>query len=71
MEFWRGIKQDFQLQATEQITVQELQQRIEEGSVDQVVDVRRVGEWNSGHIFESDSYSIEYPGKGSCIQIGS
>ena len=36
--------------STEQITVQELQQRIEEGSVDQVVDVRRIGEWNSGHI---------------------
>jgi glyoxylase-like metal-dependent hydrolase (beta-lactamase superfamily II)/rhodanese-related sulfurtransferase len=36
--------------STEQITVQELQERIQEGSVDQVLDVRRIGEWNSGHI---------------------
>ncbi|HSE40322.1 MAG TPA: rhodanese-like domain-containing protein, partial [Acidobacteriota bacterium] len=40
----------FPIAKTEQISVQELQQRIQEGSVDQVLDVRRIGEWNSGHI---------------------
>jgi glyoxylase-like metal-dependent hydrolase (beta-lactamase superfamily II)/rhodanese-related sulfurtransferase len=39
--------------STEQITVTELNQRIQEKQVDQVVDVRRIGEWNSGHIREA------------------
>jgi hydroxyacylglutathione hydrolase len=39
--------------STEQITVTELNQRIKENQVDQVVDVRRIGEWNSGHIREA------------------
>lgn len=39
--------------STEQITVTELNQRIKEKEVDQVVDVRRIGEWNSGHIREA------------------
>jgi glyoxylase-like metal-dependent hydrolase (beta-lactamase superfamily II)/3-mercaptopyruvate sulfurtransferase SseA len=43
-------KAGFPAAKTEQITVQELQLRIDEGSVDQVLDVRRIGEWNSGHI---------------------
>lgn len=38
---------------TEQITVTELNQRIKEKEVDQVVDVRRIGEWNAGHIREA------------------
>jgi hydroxyacylglutathione hydrolase len=43
-------KAGFPAAKTEQITVQELQLRIDEGSVDQVLDVRKIGEWNSGHI---------------------
>jgi glyoxylase-like metal-dependent hydrolase (beta-lactamase superfamily II)/rhodanese-related sulfurtransferase len=43
-------RKGFPLAKTEQISVQELQQRIQEGSVDQLLDVRRIGEWNSGHI---------------------
>jgi hydroxyacylglutathione hydrolase len=39
--------------STEQITVTELNQRIKENQVDQVVDVRRIGEWNAGHIREA------------------
>ncbi len=35
---------------TEQITVDELDRRIKEQAVDQVIDVRRPGEWQSGHI---------------------
>ncbi|HET6267852.1 MAG TPA: MBL fold metallo-hydrolase [Acidobacteriota bacterium] len=38
------------LATTEQITVDELERRIKEHAVDQVIDVRRPGEWNSGHI---------------------
>lgn len=43
-------KAGFPTASTEQITVYELNQRIQEKQVDQVVDVRRIGEWNSGHI---------------------
>jgi len=38
------------LATIEQIAVEELRQRIEEKSVDLVIDVRRPPEWNSGHI---------------------
>jgi glyoxylase-like metal-dependent hydrolase (beta-lactamase superfamily II) len=38
------------LSTTEQITVDELDRRIKEQAVDQVIDVRRPGEWQSGHI---------------------
>ena len=34
----------------EQIPVEELRHRLEERSVDVVIDVRRPGEWNSSHI---------------------
>jgi glyoxylase-like metal-dependent hydrolase (beta-lactamase superfamily II)/rhodanese-related sulfurtransferase len=38
------------LAVTEQISVHELRQRIDEQSIETVVDVRRPPEWNSGHI---------------------
>jgi rhodanese-related sulfurtransferase len=38
------------LAGMEQISVQELQYRIEEKSIDTVVDVRRPQEWDTGHI---------------------
>jgi len=38
------------LAAIEQIAVEELRHRIDEQSVDTVIDVRRPPEWNSGHI---------------------
>ena len=43
----------FPTASTEQITVTELNQRIKEKQIDQVIDVRRIGEWNSGHIREA------------------
>jgi hydroxyacylglutathione hydrolase len=36
--------------STEQISVDELERRIKEGATDQLLDVRRPGEWTSGHI---------------------
>jgi len=41
---------DLPLETTEQVTVEELQHRIESGLIDQVLDVRRPAEWQSGHI---------------------
>ncbi len=38
------------LAKVEQISVEELRQRIDEGSVDTVIDVRRPPEWSAGHI---------------------
>lgn len=38
------------LATTEQISVDELERRIKEGTTDQLLDVRRPGEWTSGHI---------------------
>jgi rhodanese-related sulfurtransferase len=38
------------LASTEQITVDELDNRLKEGVARQVIDVRRPGEWKSGHI---------------------
>ena len=38
------------LATTEQISVDELERRINEGITEQLVDVRRPGEWTSGHI---------------------
>ncbi len=38
------------LVSTEQISVDELDRRIKEGVTEQLLDVRRPGEWNSGHI---------------------
>jgi rhodanese-related sulfurtransferase len=41
------------LSSTEQISVDELDRRIKEGKTEQLVDVRRPGEWNAGHIKEA------------------
>ncbi len=41
------------LARTEQISVDELARRLETGEVAQLVDVRRPGEWNSGHIAQA------------------
>ena len=41
------------LASTEQISVDELDRRIQEGVTEQLLDVRRPGEWNSGHIKEA------------------
>jgi hydroxyacylglutathione hydrolase len=38
------------LATIEQISVEELRLRIEEGSIETIIDVRRPPEWNSGHI---------------------
>jgi rhodanese-related sulfurtransferase len=43
---------------TEQITVDELDRRIKEGSIDQLLDVRRPPEWNSGHIAKALHYPL-------------
>ena len=43
----------YPLAATEQITVDELRHRLEEEAVPQLVDVRRPGEWQTGHIREA------------------
>jgi glyoxylase-like metal-dependent hydrolase (beta-lactamase superfamily II)/rhodanese-related sulfurtransferase len=40
----------YTLATTEQITVDELRRRLEEGSACELVDVRRPGEWQAGHI---------------------
>ena len=40
----------YTLATTEQITVDELRRRLEEDSVRELVDVRRPGEWQAGHI---------------------
>jgi hydroxyacylglutathione hydrolase len=41
------------LSTTEQISVEELRHRIDEKSVDTIIDVRRPLEWNGGHIDEA------------------
>ena len=38
------------LATTEQIAVEELRNRLQENSIDYVIDVRRISEWNGGHI---------------------
>jgi hydroxyacylglutathione hydrolase len=38
---------------TEQISVDELRHRLEAGAVAQLVDVRRPGEWQAGHIMQA------------------
>ena len=38
---------------TEQIPVDELKERIESGSAGQLLDIRRPGEWNGGHISQA------------------
>ena len=43
----------YPLATTEQIAVDELRHRLEEGAVPQLVDLRRPGEWQAGHIREA------------------
>ena len=47
IESWK--KAGFPLAATEQISVQDLHQKLDSGTL-QVLDVRREGEWQAGHI---------------------
>ena len=46
------------LASTEQISVDELRHRLEQGSVDQLVDVRRPGEWQAGHIAQARHFPL-------------
>jgi hydroxyacylglutathione hydrolase len=48
----------FALQQLPQITVEELNSRLHKGSV-QVLDVRREGEWDAGHIDGADWYPLD------------
>jgi len=48
------------LATLEQISVEELRHRIEEKSVDTVIDVRRPGEWDSGHIANATSMPLNH-----------
>src|SRR5262249_40270798 len=53
---------------TEQISVDELSHRIAEGKAGQVVDVRRPGEWQAGHIAQARHLPLsELPGKASDV----
>ena len=59
----------FPTASTEQITVTELNQRIKEKEVDQVVDVRRIGEWNSGHIREAINIPLNILSKEALVKL--
>src|SRR5262249_2747118 len=48
------------LTSIEQISVEELAHRIEEKSVDTIIDVRRPPEWSSGHIAEAISMPLNH-----------
>jgi len=48
------------LASVEQISVQEVRQRIEENSVDIVLDVRRPKEWETGHIPQATSMPLNH-----------
>jgi rhodanese-related sulfurtransferase len=48
------------LAAIEQISVEELRLRIEEGSVETVIDVRRPPEWTSGHIAQATHMPLNH-----------
>ncbi len=43
----------FPLSTTEQIAVEELMQRLKERTLDVLIDVRRPGEWESGHVLQA------------------
>ncbi len=47
------------LATMEQIPVEELDARIQEGTVAQVVDVRRPGEWQAGHILAASHFPLD------------
>ena len=48
------------LPSMEQISVEELRQRIDENSVDVILDVRRSKEWEAGHIAEAMSMPLNH-----------
>ena len=48
------------LPAMEQISVEELRQRIEEKSIDLILDVRRPKEWEGGHIPQATSMPLDH-----------
>jgi hydroxyacylglutathione hydrolase len=48
------------LATMEQISVEELQHRIDEESVDMIIDVRRPAEWNTGHIEQAISMPLNH-----------
>jgi glyoxylase-like metal-dependent hydrolase (beta-lactamase superfamily II)/rhodanese-related sulfurtransferase len=48
------------LQSIEQISVEELSHRLSEGVTDQVLDVRRSPEWNTGHIAVAKSLPLNH-----------
>jgi hydroxyacylglutathione hydrolase len=48
------------LATTEQITVDELDRRIKERAVDQVIDVRKPGEWSAGHIKVATHFPLNH-----------
>jgi hydroxyacylglutathione hydrolase len=56
---WR--KADLPLLKTPQISAQELNQRLTDGSMraDDVLDVRREGEWQAGHISEAQWHALD------------
>ncbi len=56
IEGWKNA--GFDLVATPQLTVQELRTRLDKGAV-QVLDVRRQGEYDAGHIAQADCYPLD------------
>jgi len=48
------------LRVTEQIPVEELQHRIADGLIDQVLDVRRPAEWETGHISSASNAPLNH-----------
>src|SRR5262249_18280674 len=48
------------LATTEQISVDELDRRIKEGTAEQVLDVRRPPEWQSGHIQQAIHHPLNH-----------
>jgi hydroxyacylglutathione hydrolase len=56
VEAWK--QSGFELVQMPQVTVEELRKRIDTGDV-QVLDVRRQGEWDAGHIEGADFYPLD------------
>ena len=55
---WHGA--GIPLVTMEQISVEELRHRIDENSVDVIVDVRRPPEWDAGHIAQATSMPLNH-----------
>jgi rhodanese-related sulfurtransferase len=56
IEGWK--RTGFALARLQQVTVQELSTRLQSGGL-QVLDVRREGEWQAGHIADADWYPLD------------